>query len=304
VRAAIFSNVISSETIPQTSRAPLWDAGRITREISEGAIHRVLGPAATAELDAIRELGAKVAAALEHPKPLDISLPVFNAVLAAQYYEIFEALNPPRSLALYEPCVGASNPVMLAAEAYSGGEARYVTMNLNRRLREQLREKSAHLKMSVRVIEDNAQRALEILAPGSFDIVCFHHAVNDILQTAVAEPRGMDTAQIDWFQSERQMIEWLAEDAEAGLLEQRGKPEFLQIVAGALRLARPGGHLIFDHWNWRKFIGVEWFPWELFYNLIPTARRWIAESGLPVAELPLAGVDPQWWMILRLDAQR
>jgi hypothetical protein len=280
---------------------PLWDPARITREITEGAIHRVMGPAAIAELDAIEEIGMKVVGALEHPKPLDISLPVFNAVLAAQYYEIFEALRPPRSVSLYEPCVGASNPVMLAAEAYSGGEARYVTMNLNRRLREQLQGKTAHLKMSVRIIEDNAGRALEILAPRSFDIACFHHAVNDILQTAVSEPRGMDTTQIDWFQSERQMIEWLAEDAEAGRLEERGKPELLQIVAGAIRMTRPGGHLIFDHWNWRNFIGVEWFPWDLFYNLIPMARRWVAECGLPLTEVRLPGVDPQWWMILQMD---
>lgn len=89
----------------------------------------------------------------------------------------------------------------------------------------------------------------------------------------------MDTTQIDWFQSERQMIEWLAEDAAAGRLEHRGKPAFLQIVASAIRMARPGGHLIFDHWNWRKFTGVKWFPWDLFYNLIPMARAWIAGAG-------------------------
>ena len=290
-----------SGPIPRKPRTPLWDPARIAREISEGVIHRVLGPAAMAEMDAIEDIETKVIGALEHPKPLDISLPVFNAVLAAQYNEIFEALQPPRSLAIYEPCVGASNPVMLASEAYSGGEARYVTMNLNRQLRQQLQEKNAHLKMSVRVIEDDAQRALKILAPRSFDVACFHHAVNDILQTVVSEPRGMDTTQIDWFQSERQMIEWLAEDAGACRLEERGKPEFLQIVESAVRMARPGGHLIFDHWNWRKFIGVDWFPWELFYNLIPLARRWISESGLPLKEVPLAGVDPQWWMILRLE---
>jgi len=292
------------EPSSRNSRASLWDPGRIAREISAGAIHRVLGPVAAAELNAIEGLETKVIGALEHPKPLDISLPVFNAVLAAQYYEIFEALQPPRSLALYEPCVGASNPVMLAAEAYSRGEARYVTMNLNRRLREQLQEKTVHLKMSVRVIEDDAQRAQDILAPRSIDVACFHHAVNDILQTAVSESRGMDTTQIDWFRSERQMIEWLAEDAGAGRLEHRGKPELLQIIAGAIRMARPGGFLIFDHWNWSRFMGVEWFPWDLFYDMIPMARRWISESGLPLTELPLAGVDPQWWMILRSDEKR
>jgi len=138
---------------------PLWDPGQITLEITEGAIHRVMGAphlawvAAIADFGGIEQIGKKVVEALEHPKPLDISLHVFNAVLAAQYYEIFEALRPPRSMSLYEPCVGAS----------------------------------------------------------------------------------------------------------------------------------------------------KWFPWDLFYNLIPMARGWIAECGLPLTEIRLPGVDPQWWMILQID---
>ncbi|MGD0093420.1 MAG: hypothetical protein ABSE73_26200 [Planctomycetota bacterium] len=280
---------------------PLWDAKRVTKEISAGIIHRNLDAAARRELAGIAGLEAKVAGALENPKPLDISRPVLDAVLAAQYYEVFEALQPPRALRVYEPCVGASCPVILATEAYSGGQASYLTINLNRKLREELQPKTAHLKMSIRIIEDNAQRALAHLAPQSFDAACFHHAVNDILQTAVSEPRGMDTTNIDWFPNERQMIEWLAEDAQAGRLEQRGKPELLQIVGDAARLVRPGGFLVFDHFNWRKFIGVAWFPWELFYNLIPMTRRWVAQSGLPLAEVGLAGVDPQWWLVLEVN---
>ena len=100
------------------------------------------------------------------------------------------------------------------------------------------------------------------------------------------------------------MIEWLAEDAAAGLLETRGKPELLQIVGDAAELVRPGGYLIFDHWNWCRLIGVEWFPWELFYNLIPLTRQWIAESGLPLEEVALEGMDPQWGMVLRTYPRR
>lgn len=176
----------------------------------------------------------------------------------------------------------------------------YLTINLNRKLREQLQPKIGHLKMQVRIIEDNAQKALAHISPRSLDVACFHHAVNDILQTAVAEPRGMDTTSIDWFPNEQKMIEWLAEDARVGRLEQRGKPELMQIVGDAARLLRPGGFLAFDHYNWCAFIGVPWFPWELFYNLIPMTRRWIAESGLPVSEVRLEGVDPQWWLILQV----
>jgi hypothetical protein len=110
----------------------------------------------------------------------------------------------------------------------------------------------------------------------------------------------MDTTAIDWFPNERQMIEWLAEDVQAGRLEQRGRPELMQIVGDAARLVRPGGYLLFDHWNWCRFIGVAWFPWDLFYNLIPMTRAWIAESGLPLTEVHLEGVDPQWWLTLQV----
>lgn len=288
------SNTLNTQT------TPLWNVARVTQDISEGAIHRCLDATSRQDLAAIPDLENRVSGALQDPKPLDIVMPVLNAVLAAQYYEVFAALNLPRAIRVYEPCVGASVPVILAAEAHSGGTAEYLTINLNRKLCEQLRVKIAHLKMSIRIVEDNAQKALDYLPPQSLDVACFHHAINDILQTAVSEPRGMDTTAIDWFPSERQMIEWLAEDAKAQRLDQRGKPELLKIVGDAVRLVRPGGYLVFDHFNWHKFIGVAWFPWDLFYNLIPLARQWIAASGLPVTEVRLDGVNPQWWMILQV----
>src|SRR3954464_11341391 len=97
----------------------LWEPARMTAHICEGAIHRHLDEAARKELSAIPDIAAKVATALKDPKPLDINMPVFMAVLAAQYFEVFEAIAPPRELSVYEPCVGASNPVIVASAAYS-----------------------------------------------------------------------------------------------------------------------------------------------------------------------------------------
>jgi hypothetical protein len=106
---------------------------------------------------------------------------------------------------------------------------------------------------------------------------------------------------VDWFPNERQMIQWLAEEAAAHRLEQRGRPELMQIVGDAVRLVHPGGYLLFDHWNWCRCIGVDWFPWELFYNLVPRAREWIAGSRLPLAEVRLDGMDPQWFMVMQVQ---
>ncbi len=279
----------------------LWDASRITELISRGAIYNVLSEPMRRELDTIDAVSERVVCALTDPKPLDICMPVLNAVLAAQYYEVFAALRLPQTIAVYEPCVGASPPVIFATEAYSGGTGSYLTINLNKKLRAELEGKIAHLKTSIRVIEDNALEAAAALPDQSFDVACFHHAINDILQTAVAEPRGMDTTAIDWFPNERQMIEWLAEDFQKDRLESRGKPEIMSIVTSATRLVKPGGYLVFDHFNWCRYMGVDWFPWDLFYNLIPMTRAWIRESALPLKEVSLPGLPPQWWMIWQLE---
>jgi len=287
-------------TSSSTAPTPLWEPSRVAHAISAGAIFETLGAGARAELAEVSNLHGRVVTALTDPKPLDINMPVLDAVLAAQYYEVFQALQPPRAVSVYEPCVGGSCPVIRAAQAYSGGAGSYLTINLNRKLRAELQSKITPITMPVRIIEDNAQRALSHVPTHSVDIACFHHAVNDILQTAVSEPRGMDTRDVDWFPNERQMIEWLAENVAAGLLDQRGRPELMNIVGDAVRLVRPGGHLVFDHFNWERFIGVDWFPWDLFYNLIPMTRQWIAESGLPLTEVRLDGPNPQWWLILQV----
>lgn len=278
----------------------LWDPARVAASITHGAIHATLDDRLRSELAATDAIPERVGCALMDPKPLDICMPVLNAVLAAQYHEVFAALALPKTFSVYEPCVGASPPVIFATEAYGQGSGSYLTINLNRKLRGELQAKIAHLKSSVRIIEENAVAATFSLPDNSFDVACFHHAINDILQTACVEPRGMDTTAIDWFPNERQMIEWLAEDFQRDQLESRGKPELMSIVGEAARLVKPGGCLVFDHFNWCRFIGVDWFPWDLFYNLIPMTRGWITESKLPLQEVMLPGLPPQWWMIWRV----
>ena len=284
---------------------PMWEPERVVREISEGSIFQHLGEPCRTELKAVprEELAGAVAAVLSRPQPRHMPYARFvaDAVYAAQYYEVFGALDLPHPLTIYEPCVGGSDPVILAAEAYSNGQAHYVTVNLNRPLREELQRKISHLNLSARIIDDNAQQTLTHLEPNRFDVACFHHAINDILQTAVSEPRGMDTTTVDWWPNERRMIEWLAEDFAAGRIEERGKPELLEIIGNAVELVRSGGTLVFDHWTGLAHRDQDWFPWELFCDLVPMTRRWIAESDLPVAEVKLPNVDPQWWMFLRVE---
>ena len=75
---------------------------------------------------------------------------------AVEFYLLFEELNLPRELAVYEPGVGAEEPVILATEGYSKGNGKYLTINLNKNLQKELIGKIDNLKLSVIIF--NKQR--------------------------------------------------------------------------------------------------------------------------------------------------
>lgn len=282
----------------------LFDYDTIRQQITHGAVSTSLGPERGAALSALSDadLDACLSAGLcrpQGPQPPAGAL-VRRAAYAAQYATLFAHLELPRELAVYEPAAGASDSVTVAVDAHSSGSGRYATINLNRPLRDGFRAKTAHLQLRIDVIDDHAQHSGAHLAPASFDAACFHHAINDILQTAVSEPRGMDTTTLDWWPNERRMIEWLAQDYADDGLERRGRPELMAAIAGATELVHPGGFLLFDHWTSVASREKAWFPWDLFCDLVPLARRWIAASDLPLREVHLPGVDPRWWMCQRV----
>lgn len=276
---------------------------RIVHEVTAGAVFDLLPDETHAEIQNLPPEAVSTAArnVLTRPQPGDASLSgrlLLNPCLAASWLVAFEDIGLPRNLTVYEPCAGSSEPVILASEIYSGGTGGYTTVNLNRPLAAELRGKLGKIRMPVNIIEDDATVLADPLRPGSVDIACFHHAVNDILQTAVSEPRGMDTRTVDWWPNERQMIEWLGEDERNGRLGERARPALVTVVRNAVDMVKPVGVLLFDHWTWEANRNLDWFPWDLFNRLIPLAREWIMAEDLPVTEVPLPGRDPQWWMCL------
>jgi hypothetical protein len=149
------------------------------------------------------------------------------------------------------------------------------------------------------IIEDDASTAALPERVETFDVACFHHALNDLLETAVAEPRGMDTRKIDWWANERQMIEWLGEENREGRIEGAPRAAVVGALGQAISLLKTGGAMIIDHWTWEAYRNVDWFPWDFFQRIIPLARRWVGENRLPLLELSLHGRDPQWWLAYR-----
>jgi len=225
--------------------------------------------------------------------------PLSRRLLAAQWTLVLESLGLPERPQVLELCAGGSDPVVVALDVLRGSAATYVTVNLNRKLAVELKERATGLDLRITVIEDDARRLLEHYPPDSFDCVCFHHAVNDILQTAVAGVHGLDTRDIDWWPTERRMIEWLAEQHARDGLASVGLPELTAILESAATVVRPGGHLCFDHWTWEYHLALDWFPGHLFNGLIPLARTAALSLPTPLVEVTPDGLDRRWWMVLR-----
>jgi SAM-dependent methyltransferase len=225
--------------------------------------------------------------------------PLGRRLLAAQWTLLLESLGLPDVPRVLELCAGGSDPVVVALDVLFGSRATYVTVNLNRALAAELTGRCEHLDLPIEIIEDDAQNLGAYFAEESFDCVCFHHAVNDILQTAVAARHGLDTRDIDWWPTERQMIEWMAAQHDEDGLASVGLPELRAIMEAAARVTKPGGALCFDHWTWQYHLGLDWFPGGLFNNLIPLAREVALSLSMPLQETTPEGLDRQWWMVLR-----
>lgn len=225
--------------------------------------------------------------------------PLSRRLLAAQWTLLLEGLDWPAAPRVLELCAGGSDPVVVALDVLFGAEAEYLTVNLNRKLAAELQERLDGLQLRAQIIEDDAQNVPTLFPEPAFDCICFHHAVNDILETAVAEAHGWDTRDLDWWPNERQMIEWLDQQYQADGLAAVGLPALRAIFEAAAQVVKPGGALCFDHWTWEYHLGLDWFPGDLFNNLIPLAREVALSLSVPLVEITPEILDRRWWMVLQ-----
>ena len=203
---------------------------------------------------------AQMLARPQKAEPIYGARPLSRRLLAAQWTLLLEGLNLPDHPQVLELCAGGSDPVVVALDVLFGAKAEYVTVNLNRKLAWELTERFAGLELQARIFEDDAQNVPALFPDPAFDCVCFHHAVNDILETAVAEAHGWDTRDLDWWPNERQMIEWMDEQYKADGMATVGLPELRRIFEAAAKVVKPGGTLVFDHWTWEYHLALDWFP--------------------------------------------
>ncbi|MEK3782376.1 hypothetical protein [Paenibacillus sp. FSL R5-0810] len=234
--------------------------------------------------------------------PIDISKPrVFEYLqlyYSASWHNLFMELNLPRPLSLLE--VGSGDIVYIpkALDAYSNNMGTYVTANLNRELTRSFQDKTKGMDINVQVIEDDAANIGLYYPASSFDVVAFHHAINDIIQTIIADREGIDTVNHDWWTIEPLMLQAVMDYHRKGMLKDAAYDAFIQIMDTSRKQLKSGGYMIFDNITYAGYDEMGYSS-EFHSSYIELARSWISEANLGLEEIEIDSYDNQWWMVLR-----
>lgn len=221
--------------------------------------------------------------------------PLFRLRCVADWKGVMDHAGLPPEALVVEVASGASDPVPAAASISVGASCRYVSANLNKRLTNGLRRALQRLPIAWSIVEDDAVRLRHYVSPGSVDLVAFHHAVNDVIQTIIFTAEGRDTADADWGDVLPDMVRLTAQWWSDGRLESEARPEFMKLIAVCTELLKPGGVAAFTHHMYEVDISLG-YPMELYSGFVALARRWIQSATLPLREVTMSGYDPDWWL--------
>lgn len=216
----------------------------------------------------------------------------------SSYVYLLETLNVPKDAKLFEIAAGDTIFIPKALNAHAELGAKYVTANLNTKLSRGFKEKASVLDIEIQVIEDDGVNILNYCGQGSMDVVVFHHAMNDIIQTIIAQREGIDTIQVDWWTAEPQMLQAVMAYHNRGELKSAAYDEFIHIIETCMKLLKEDGYFIFDNCTYAGYESMGYSS-EFHSNYIELAREWIGEANLGLQEIELPGFDPKWWMVLQ-----
>ncbi|MBP1993648.1 hypothetical protein [Paenibacillus eucommiae] len=236
----------------------------------------------------------------------EMSKDLLELYYTASWFNLFEILRVPPDAAVFEIAAGDTIYIPRALNAYSGNttnatnatNATYVTANLNKELSKGFFQKTADLDIQIKIIEDDGVNLLDYYEHDSFEVVSFHHALNDIIQTIIADIEGIDTVNNNWWTIEPQMLQAVMRYNDQGKLKEAAYEPFIKIIDTCTKLLKKGGYIIFDNCTYAGYEQIGYSS-EFHSSYIRLAREWITEANLDLEEVELDLYDKNWWMILK-----
>ena len=224
---------------------------------------------------------------------------LYRTYYIAAWYNLFKKLNMPADMSIYEIAAGDGTYVPQSLDIYSANRGKYVTLNLNKELSRNFMSKTEHIDADVRIIQDNGVNILNYYDENTFDVVAFQHAVNDIVQTIVADIEGIDTLNNNWWEIEPQMLRAVFQSYQAGKLKETAYEKFIAIIKECYKSLKKNGYMIFNNCTFNADYAIGDYSMEFHSLYIDIAREWIAEANLGLEEIEMRGYKRKWWMILK-----
>lgn len=220
----------------------------------------------------------------------------FRARWAEVLNKLLEPAEPKTDLTLLEVASGDADMIPQVM-ARTHPDSLYITANMNKILTKSLLGKTKDLSLKVKIIEDDAANIDSHIGSEVVDIIAFQHSINDVIQAILCEKEGVDTIYSDWMDTLPEMIKILQKEISLNTLEQHTKMPFLGLINNLLKVLKKNGIIAMNHYMFQ--LDLDWgYPLELFENIIPMTREWVAELE-GCKEVFYDGFDVNWWMFLR-----
>lgn len=231
-----------------------------------------------------------------HKDSFDVQLSGVYHILS--WEKAFRDLGVRKDSTLIEIAPGAGTHIVTAFDLISGGKGKYLAFNLNKKLTSHFKSQTENSNLDIRIIEDDAKNALVYIPKETIDIVAGNHAINDILETIIANKEGLDTVGQDWFEIAPRLMREYEKAYLNGTLRNLVFDDFIDIMRAIYFTLKPGGYLVLNYYvypveiDWGGSVAVR----SAFVNL---ARQWIGEADIGFETLSLNGFDPKWWGFFR-----
>ena len=212
--------------------------------------------------------------------------------------KVFRNLIVRKDSTLIEIAPGGGTHIVSAFDLISDGKGKYVAFNLNKKLTLDLKSQTEDLNLDIRIIEDDAKNALVYIPKQTIDMVAGNHAINDILETIIANKEGLDTIEGDWYEIAPRLIRKYEKAYLNGTLRNLVFDDFIDIMRAIYLTLKPAGYLVLNYYvypveiDWGGSVPVR----SAFVNL---ARQWISEADLGFETVSLDSFDPKWWGFFR-----
>lgn len=214
------------------------------------------------------------------------------------WMEVLKKFSIREDATVVEIAPGAGTHIVTAFDVISGGKGKYVAFNLNKKLTSDFKSQTEDLNLDIRIIEDDAKNAPVYIPKETIDMVAGNHAINDILETIIANKESLDTVEGDWFEIAPRLMREYEKAYLNGTLRNLVFQDFIHIMRAIYFTLKPTGYLVLNYHvypveiDWGGSVPVR----SAFVNL---ARQWISEADIGFETVSLDGFDPKWWGFFR-----